>query len=229
MTKPKLKSKAAPADSKPTARAGGKSIVESAQHIWLAGLGAFAKAQDEGTRLFEALVREGVSLEQKTRKLTAGKADEARGAVEAAVGQVKERSQETWDKLEKVFETRVSRALNRLGVPGSTELNNLTRRVEELGREVSKLNSKPAAKSAGRSSSASSGATRSVSRVKDELADVARELESAQLKQAVAKRGSAGVKKSAVGKPVAKKAAAKKSPAAKPATRKAPARKKIAK
>ena len=85
--KPKLKSKATPAASKPAARAGGKSIVESAQHIWLAGLGAFAKAQDEGTRLFEALVREGVSLEQKTRKMTAGKAEEARGAVEAAVGQ----------------------------------------------------------------------------------------------------------------------------------------------
>ena len=81
MSKPKLKSKAAPADSKPKASAGGKTIVESAQHIWLAGLGAFAKAQDEGTRLFEALVREGVSLEQKTRKLTAGKADEARGMI----------------------------------------------------------------------------------------------------------------------------------------------------
>ncbi|MGB0134989.1 phasin family protein [Dokdonella sp.] len=228
MNKPKLKSKAAPAASKSTARAGGKSIVESAQHIWLAGLGAFAKAQDEGTRLFEALVREGVSLEQKTRKLTTGKADEARGAVEAAVGQVKERSQETWDKLEKVFETRVSRALNRLGVPGSTELNKLTKRVEELGREVTKLNSKSATKPAGRSSAAKSGATRSVSRVKDELADVARELESAQLKQAGAKRGSAGARKATAKKPAARKAATKKKPAAKSAARKAPARKKKA-
>ncbi|MEO7014057.1 MAG: phasin family protein, partial [Dokdonella sp.] len=164
--KPKLKSKATPAASKPAARAGGKSIVESAQHIWLAGLGAFAKAQDEGTRLFEALVREGVSLEQKTRKMTAGKAEEARGAVEAAVGQVKERSQETWDKLEKVFETRVSRALNHLGVPGSAELKSLTHRVEELAREVHKLNAKPSTKPAARATSSKSGATRSVSRVK---------------------------------------------------------------
>jgi poly(hydroxyalkanoate) granule-associated protein len=208
MSKPKLKSKAAPAASKPSARAGGKSIVESAQHIWLAGLGAFAKAQDEGTRLFEALVREGVSLEQKTRKLTAGKADVAREAVESAVGQVKERSQETWDKLEKVFESRVSRALNRLGVPGGTELKGLTARVEELAREVHKLNAKPAAKSA-RSAAAKSGATRSVSRVKDELADVARELESAQLKQVGAKR-SAAAKKPVAKKPAAKKAVAKK-------------------
>jgi poly(hydroxyalkanoate) granule-associated protein len=213
MSKPKLKSKAAPAASKPSARAGGKSIVESAQHIWLAGLGAFAKAQDEGTRLFEALVREGVSLEQKTRKLTAGKADEARGAVESAVGQVKERSQETWDKLEKVFESRVSRALNHLGVPGSTELKGLTARVEELAREVHKLNAKPAAKSAAkpaRSAAAKTGATRSVSRVKDELADVARELESAQLKQVGAKRGAASASKTAAKKPAAKKGGAKK-------------------
>ena len=140
--KPKLKSKAAPEASKPASAAGGKSIVESAQHIWLAGLGAFAKAQDEGTRLFEALVREGVALEQKTRKLTAGKAEEARGAMESAVGQVRERSQETWDKLEKVFESRVSRALNRLGVPGSAELQGLSARVENLAREVSRLNTK---------------------------------------------------------------------------------------
>ncbi|MEP6882951.1 MAG: phasin family protein [Dokdonella sp.] len=215
--KPKLKSKASPAESKASTRAGGKSIVESAQHIWLAGLGAFAKAQDEGTRLFEALVREGVSLEQKTRKMTAGKADEARGAVEAAVGQVKERSQETWDKLEKVFENRVSRALNHLGVPGSTELKSLTARVENLAREVHGLNARPAAKSATKSASkpaprpaaAKSGATRSLKRVKDELADVARELESAQLKQASAKVGKAKPKKTAAKKAVAKKKASR--------------------
>ena len=203
MNKPKLKSKSAPAKDAPkaaptSARAAGKTIVESAQHIWLAGLGAFAKAQDEGTRLFEALVREGVALEQKTRKLTAGKADDARSAVEAAVGQVRERSQETWDKLEKVFESRVSRALNRLGVPGSQELKALTSRVEELAREVNKLNAKPS-----KAGPARGGATRSVARVKDELADVARELESAQLDKAS--------RRPVAKKPAVKKAAAKKS------------------
>jgi poly(hydroxyalkanoate) granule-associated protein len=215
MSKPKLKpKKAAPQTATPAARAAGKTIVESAQHIWLAGLGAFAKAQDEGTRLFEALVREGVSLEQKTRKLTSNKADEARGAVEAAVGQVKERSQETWDKLEKVFESRVSRALNRLGIPGSSEINALAARVDELSREVAKLTGKPIKKSATKASATpareASGATRAVSRVKDELADVARELESAQLNQAREKRNAAAskpaVKKAAVMKATAPKA-----------------------
>ena len=154
-------------------------------------------------------MREGVSLEQKTRKLTTGKAEEARVAMEAAVGQVKERSQETWDKLEKVFENRVSRALNALGVPGSTELKSLTARVEELAREVHKLNAKSAPKAASKPAAA-----HSVRRIKDELADVARELESEQLRQVSAKRPGASVKaspkKPASKKPAAKKASAKK-------------------
>ncbi|TAH47158.1 MAG: poly(hydroxyalcanoate) granule associated protein [Gammaproteobacteria bacterium] len=211
--KPKLKSKPAAATATSPKASGGKSIVESAQHIWLAGLGAFAKAQDEGTRLFEALVREGVSLEQKTRKLTTGKAEEARVAMEAAVGQVKERSQETWDKLEKVFENRVSRALNALGVPGSTELKSLTARVEELAREVHKLNAKSAPKVASKPAAA-----HSVRRIKDELADVARELESEQLRQVNAKRPGASAK-AASKKPAAKKPAAGKSGAKKKAAR----------
>ncbi|MBL8298680.1 MAG: phasin family protein [Rhodanobacteraceae bacterium] len=146
MSKPKLKAKAKGKSAPKSADNNnlGKSIMESAQQIWLAGLGAFAKAQEEGTRLFDTLVREGVSLEQKTRKLALGKADEVRGAVETGVSQVKERTQETWDKLEKVFEDRVSRALGKLGVPGRKELNEIAHRVEELSREIRKLNPKPA-------------------------------------------------------------------------------------
>lgn len=145
MSKPKLKAKAKGKSAPKSADNNlGKSIMESAQQIWLAGLGAFAKAQEEGTRLFDTLVREGVSLEQKTRKLALGKADEVRGAVETGVSQVKERTQETWDKLEKVFEDRVSRALGKLGVPGRKELNEIASRVEALSREIRKLNPKPA-------------------------------------------------------------------------------------
>lgn len=142
MSKPKLKAKGKAKPETKSADHLGKSIMDSAQQIWLAGLGAFAKAQEEGTKLFDTLVREGVSLEQKTRKLAMGKADEVRDAVETGVSQVKERTQETWDKLEKVFEDRVSRSLGKLGVPGRRELNEIAERVEELAREVRKL--KPA-------------------------------------------------------------------------------------
>ena len=35
------------------------AVKDSAQQIWLAGLGAFAKAQEEGSKVFDALVKEG--------------------------------------------------------------------------------------------------------------------------------------------------------------------------
>lgn len=141
-SKPKLKKKPAAAAAVAANRA--KSLRDSAQHIWMAGLGAFGRAQEEGSKLFEGLVREGSTLEQKTRRLATGKIDVARDAVENTVAQVKERASDTWDRLEKVFEDRVSRALGKLGVPGRDELQALLDRVEELNRAVRKLGATPA-------------------------------------------------------------------------------------
>ena len=136
MSKPKFKSKAtAPAD-KSTA------LLETAQQVWMAGLDALNRAQSQGGKLFESLVKEGVALESKSRKFASGKVNDVRNAVEDQVGKVKERATDTWDKLEAVFETRVSRALSRLGVPGREEMEALVERVEELNRTVRKLNAR---------------------------------------------------------------------------------------
>ena len=111
-------------------------IMESGQQIWLAGLGAFAKAQEEGSKLYDSLVKEGSALEKVTSKYTTAKVTEVRGAVETTVNQVKDRATDTLSKLEKVFEDRVSGALGALGIPGREELNDLSRKVEELNRLV---------------------------------------------------------------------------------------------
>ena len=155
MAKPKLKNRPAAEAAAAQARGISKTVMDSAQQIWLAGLGAFVKGQQEGGKLFASLVKEGAALDAKTRKLTEAKVAEARGNVESTLGQVRERSQETWDKLEKVFENRVSRALGRLGVPGHDDIRKLSAKVDELSREVRKLNGgamprKRAAKSAKR-------------------------------------------------------------------------------
>lgn len=134
----KLKAKVAKNES------GKGGLLESAQQIWLAGLGAFAKAQQEGTRLFEALVREGMALEQRTRELASGKADEIREAVQGKVQQVRERAADTWDRLEKVFEERVQKALARLGVPNREEIKELMERIEALNQAIRELSAEPA-------------------------------------------------------------------------------------
>ena len=105
------------------------TIRESAQQIWLAGLGAFAKAQQEGNKVFDALVRQGESIQQKTRKVAEDKVTEM---ASKATG--------TWDKLEQVFENRVARSLHSLGVPTRDDVAVLTKRVAELKAAVDKLN-----------------------------------------------------------------------------------------
>jgi len=128
-----------------------RSIVESAQHIWLAGVGAFGRAQEEGTRMFEALVKEGMNIEKSTRHIAGDRVEAVRDAMEERVGNVRDRASDTWDRLEKVFEQRVQRALTKLGVPGSKELQDLITRVNELNAQLRKLagvpsKSKPAGK-----------------------------------------------------------------------------------
>ena len=116
-----------------------KNLGESAQQVWLAGVGAFGRAQAEGSKRFETLVKEGLSVEQLTRKVAGGKVGAVRDAVESTVGQARERASDTWDRLEKVFEERVQRALRRLEVPSREDLSALIDRVDSLNGELRKL------------------------------------------------------------------------------------------
>lgn len=110
------------------------TVKESAQQIWLAGLGAFAKAQEEGNKVFDALVKEGESIQSKTRQLT-----------DAKIAQVAGKAAGTWDRLEQVFEDRVARALGSLGVPSRKDIDKLTKRVAELTAVVQELTEAKAA------------------------------------------------------------------------------------
>ena len=123
-----------------------RTLSESAQQIWLAGVGAFGRAQAEGTKLFEGLVKEGLNLEQTARKFADKRGNEVRDAVETRASQARERATDTWDRLEKVFEDRVQRALTKLGVPGREDLADLSARVEALTAELRRQNAaRPAA------------------------------------------------------------------------------------
>ena len=118
---------------------------DSAQKIWLAGLGAFERAKSEGPKMFEALVEQGRSLGVKARE----GADQAMRAMRegAASGGAR------WDKLEQVFEDRVAKSLGRLGVITGREVDQLSRQVQELNESVRRMMSgggaKPARKAGG--------------------------------------------------------------------------------
>lgn len=135
MVKKKLKALADEASEKLTAN----TVRESAQQIWLAGLGAFAKTQQEGMKVFDALVSEGKSLESRTRQFASSKVSEMMSPMTTSVERAANKATATWDRLEQVFEDRVARALNRLGVPTNKDIHALAKRVEELNETVRRL------------------------------------------------------------------------------------------
>jgi poly(hydroxyalkanoate) granule-associated protein len=135
----KLKALAANAGDKQFA----KTIRDSAQQIWLAGLGAFAKAQAEGSKVFDALVKEGQSIHSRTREAAGSRVSEMTSTLGKMATKATNQATGSWDKLEQVFEDRVARALNRMGVPTNKDINNLAKRVEELTASVQKLTGAP--------------------------------------------------------------------------------------
>ena len=120
------------------------SVKESAQQIWLAGLGAFSKAQAEGGKVFETLVKDGLGLQRKTQAAAEEKISEATSKMTDMASGITSKATGQWDKLENIFEDRVAKALKKLGVPSAKEVQALMQRVEELSKQVQKAPAKAA-------------------------------------------------------------------------------------
>jgi poly(hydroxyalkanoate) granule-associated protein len=121
------------------------TIKDSAQQIWLAGLGAFAKAQEEGGKVFEALVKEGVSLQKKTQAVAEDKISGVTSKVSHVadgITAIPAKAGQQWDKLEGIFEQRVAKAQNKLGVPSRKDIDALSRRIDDLAAAVTSLGGK---------------------------------------------------------------------------------------
>lgn len=108
-----------------------EEIKESAHKIWLAGLGALAAAEEEGTKIFNTLVEKGEGYESRGKEELAKVKDKVEGAFGKAEG--------SWEKLGDAFDDKVAGAIKRLGVPSSAEITTLTKRVEELTLKVDQL------------------------------------------------------------------------------------------
>jgi poly(hydroxyalkanoate) granule-associated protein len=126
------------------------AIKDSAQQIWLAGLGAFAKAQEEGGKAFESLVKEGLSIQRKTQAVAEERISEATNKVSSMATDISSKASGQWDKLESIFEERVAKALNKLGVPSARDVDALIKRIDALNQHVQQLSGKAPAKTAAR-------------------------------------------------------------------------------
>jgi poly(hydroxyalkanoate) granule-associated protein len=141
------------------------SVKDSAQQIWLAGLGAFSKAQAEGGKVFETLVKDGMGLQRKTQAAAEEKISEATskmtsmasGITAKATGvatDITSKATGQWDKLENIFEERVAKALSKMGMPTAKEVQALSKRVDELSAKLNKTAAKPAVKAVAKKATA---------------------------------------------------------------------------
>ena len=121
------------------------AVKDSAQQIWLAGLGAFAKAQEEGGKVFETLVKEGLSIQRKTQAVAEDKLSEASTRMASMANDIQSKAGNQWGKLENIFEERVAKAMGKLGVPSSKTVDDLRARLDALEK---KTHREPAAKTA---------------------------------------------------------------------------------
>ena len=121
-----------------------KQVNESAREIWLAGLGAYARAQDESGKVFADLVKAGEKLEAAKRKELDSQVKDIRKNIDGRFDNVRKMAAKNVEKLESVFENQVTRVLSRLGVPTADGIQDLTKRVEQLSKEIKTLNKKAA-------------------------------------------------------------------------------------
>lgn len=199
-----------------------KNVKDSAQQIWAAGLASFAKAQGEGSKVFEALVSEGLKLQKKTQSAAEEKLSAVATKVSGMAGDVGAKAGQHWDKLESIFEARVAKALKSLNVPSASDVQSLIKRIDDLAVSAGLKKAAPAkaAKKAvvKKAAAAKKAVAKKAPAAKKAVVKAAAPVKAAA--KAVAKKAAPAAKKAAA--PARKAAPAKRAPAKKAAPAAAP-------
>lgn len=112
------------------------AMADSAQQIWQAGLGAFAKARDDGGDIVARLLRDGAELQARMQQLAGERISAASDTLKKIVGTIGSRTVGPIEKVEKLVEARVSRTLRNIGVPMRDDVEILSREIEDLWKTV---------------------------------------------------------------------------------------------
>jgi poly(hydroxyalkanoate) granule-associated protein len=114
-----------------------------AQQVWLAGLGAMAKAQEQGSKAMEALLSDGLAFQRKSQAEAQQRLQEATERLGHLASDFGQSTSGRVDKLEHLFEDRVAKALHRLGMPSLLDIQMLSERVAQLESQLQALQSGP--------------------------------------------------------------------------------------
>jgi poly(hydroxyalkanoate) granule-associated protein len=133
------------AASKPTPRKSAQptpaqdTLALPAHQVWLAGLGAMAKAQEQGSKAMEALLNDGLAFQRKSQAEAQQRLQEATERLSHMASDFGQQASGRVDKLEHLFEDRVAKALQRLGMPSMLDIQVLSERVAQLESQLAAL------------------------------------------------------------------------------------------
>ncbi len=114
-------------------------VRDTARDVWLASLGAMSITRKQGERVFGNLINEGQGLNKRTVKLVDGTVSDVRSKLSGVIGKVQQTAAANLSQVEEVVGTQVGRVLSRLGIPSKGDIQELSRRVSELNRQVKAL------------------------------------------------------------------------------------------
>ena len=129
-----------------------QAFAPPAQQVWLAGLGAMAKAQEQGSKAMETLLSDGLAFQRKSQAEAQQRLQEATERLSHLASDLGHGTSGRVDKLEHLFEDRVAKALHRLGMPSLIDIQMLSDRVAQLESQLQALQSGTAGTSAAGSS-----------------------------------------------------------------------------
>lgn len=112
------------------------TTADKSRKVWLAGLGAFSIAQKQGMELFEVMVSEGKSYQQRSEKVVRKLSTQALGIVESRLEPVKIRLKAIRSDAETRFEHGIGRVMSYAGIPSKADVDALISRVDKLSRQL---------------------------------------------------------------------------------------------
>ncbi|MCQ7029738.1 phasin family protein, partial [Escherichia coli] len=85
----------------------------------------YSKIDTDGSKLFDALVKDGEKAEKLTKTAVGKKVEDSTSSAKSRISGVKDRALGKWDELEGAFDKRLNSAISRLGVPSRNEVKAL--------------------------------------------------------------------------------------------------------
>ena len=116
-------------------------IKNTINNVWLAGLGVASFAQKETYKVYGSLIKEGKTLEKKSKKTV----KEVSNKAEKRFTSIRKIANKQYSKVENLFETRIESVLKKLDIPTIKDINGLSKKVDLLVKEVKNIDVKKVA------------------------------------------------------------------------------------